>query len=294
MSGTIGTDPSITYSVVPSGGIISLTLASKLATGWSLTRYVDTGGVLSNPITVPIVAPTPPIVAGSFTQVVVLDVGDGTNAPLDPALSYAYTFTTSAGSVTTAAIPVAVTLEIVQDELTLILIRVLQSGLKSLAVPNLFKNKPSVFHAMPLTGQPTLPFVAVNQTNFSQSMVPIGQQNITNYQSNTATMPSMAKRRYNIAVITTTVEEREFYRDAIVSIFLTILGPLFNSIGQNVSHDFLVENSQVTADAMAPGFYYSEIMITVEGTFNTILTTAYGTIASIVPTPSTTMDPVGL
>lgn len=282
---TVGTDPQIQYTVVPSGGIVSITLTSSSATGWQLERFVDQGGTLVSGAVLDIGSPTPPVSGTAATWMRVLDVGDGTNAPLDSSLSYAYTFTTSVSGVTTPAIAVGSTITIEQDDLTLILVRLFQSGLRSLALPKNFK-RPSVFHAMPLAGHPTLPFVTISQVQMHQAQVPVGQDNLTQYLDNNATVTTQAARRYSVAVLTETVEEREFYRDALIGIFNTILGPILDSIGQNSTHDFMVENNQVVSEDRAPGFYYAELMLSFTGTYNVRVTSNYGIIQTIDPEPS--------
>ena len=295
MSGTVGTDPSIYYELVPCGGVVSLQLQSSTVSGWSLTRYVDQGGTLVSGTSLLLPDPTPAPAGSTYIPYInYIDIGEGLNAPLNQSLAYAYTFTVVSGgtdvSITTPAISVGATLTINQDDLTQIFIRVMQAGLNALIVPNNFKRKPSVFHAMPVAGQPTLPFVAISQVTMQQVQVPIGQNVMSNYQSNLLSITDLTKRRYSIAIMTTTAEEREFYRDAVISIFKTILGPLLESIGQNVSHDFMVDTGQVTQDRDAPGFYYCECLVEITGTFNVTVSTNYGFIADIDPTPSTAQD----
>lgn len=286
----VGADPQIQYEVVPSGGIVSLKLSSSSAEGWQLERFVDQGGVLVSGTTLALPAPTPPISGTADTVMHVLDVGDGTNAALNQGLSYAYTFTTSVSGVTTDSIAVGSTISIVEDDLTLILVRLFQSGLRALALPQNFKNRASVFHAMPLAGQPTLPFVTISQVQMHQSQVPVGQENLDNYVSAAATITSQVTRRYSVAVLAETIEEREFYRDAVIGIFYTIIGPVLNSIGQDSSHDMMVENNQVVSEDRAPGFYYAEIMLTFTGTYNVTVTSDYGIIKEIDTDPTPVQD----
>src|SRR4051794_30796715 len=88
-----GTDPRMSWQVAPTGGIVILKLRSAApASTWSLVRAIVSGGSTTQQVTL---FSSP----GSAVPVFV-DIGDGTKAPLDPTLSYQYTFTTSAGTVT--------------------------------------------------------------------------------------------------------------------------------------------------------------------------------------------------
>lgn len=290
MTVTVGTDPQIRYEVVPSGGVISLKLSSSSASEWQLERFVNQSGVLVSGTVLDVGSPVPPISGSAETTMHVLDIGDGTNWPLQQDLSYSYTFTTAVSGVTTDAIAVGSTLTLVQDDLTLVLVRVFQSGLRALALPKNFKNRPDVFHAMPLAGHPRLPFIAISQVQMRQEQVPVGQENLANYISQAATVTAQTSRRYSVAVLAESVEEREFYRDAVIGVFNTILGPLLNSIGQDSSHEFMVENNQVVSEDRAPGFYYSEIMLTFTGSYNVTVTSDYGIIKAIDPDPTAVQD----
>jgi len=290
VQGTVGTDPIIEYSAIPSGGAVALKLYSSSATGWSLTRYVSQGGTLVSGTAIALPTPVPPLYGTADTQVTVLDVGDGTNAPLDGTLQYVYEFTTSTGNISTPALPVGANITLVQDDLTLILVRLLQSGFRSLAIPANFKNKPTVMHAMPIAGMPTLPIVAINQSFFGQAEVPIGQANQTNYFNNQGVITGIADRVYSVAILATTVQERDFYRDALVGIFYNILGPVLESIGQDVRHSFAIDSGQVVSEATAPGFYFAEAMLKTSGTYNVILTSDYGIMDVIMPSPTPTQD----
>lgn len=274
MSGSIGADPRIEWQVAPTGGITILKLQSAaLAGSWALMRGVVSGASLVDSVTL--------FNAPEFIQPIFLDIGDGTKAPLDPTLSYKYTFTTSAGTVVTDAISPAASITLEPDHLTAILLRALTAGFRSLAIPAAFNNRPKVFHAMPMGVQPTLPMVSLNGTLLQQGDIPIGQNNPNNINTNTLVIGGLALRHYTIAVMASTVEEREFYRDATLGIFNAILGPILGAIGENSTHRFQVHSSQVVGAGQQPGFFYSEILIELTGAFSVAVSTAYGVIETI-------------
>lgn len=275
MSGSVGSDPKLSWQVSPTGGIVILKLESSgAAPSWSLVRGVVSGSSIAQQA----------ILFEDLTaiQPVFLDVGDGTKDPLDPTLNYQYTFTTSKGAVVAGPISPAACITLEPDNLTAILLRALTAGFRSLSIPAGFNNRPQVFHAMPMGIQPTLPMVSLNGTLLQQGDIPIGQNAMSNTASNTLTVGGLALRHYTIAVMTSTVAEREFYRDATLGIFNAILGPIMNAIGENATHRFQVHSSQVAGPGQQPGFYYSEILLELTGSFSVGVTTTYGIIESIV------------
>ena len=274
-SGCIGTDPQITWQVAPTGGIVILKLKSAApANTWVLIRQVisESQGLVHR---------TALFDAPSLIQPVYLDIGDGTKGPLDPTCNYQYTFTTSAGTAIAGPILPSASIQIEPDHLTSILLRALASGLRSLVIPAEFNDRPRVFHAMPMGSQPTLPMVSLNDTLLQQGDIPIGQNNPNNIDTNTLVIGGQATRHFTIAVLTSTVEERLFYRDAVLAIFNAILGPIAQAIGENSSHRFQVNSSQVAQDGMNPGFYFAEILLELTGTFSVGVSTTYGLIEEI-------------
>jgi hypothetical protein len=275
MSGTVGSDPRMAWQVAPTGGIVILKLwSAALASSWSLVRSIVSGAATSQQVTL-FSSPGSPVP-------VFVDVGDGTKAPLDPALSYQYTFRTSAGTVTTDPIIPSASIVLEQDQLTTIMLRALTSGVRSLVLPASFRNTPPVFHAMPMGSQPTIPMISLNGTLLQQGDIPIGQNNPNNMTDNMLIIGGQALRHYTIAVLASTVEEREYYRDAVLAIFHSILGTILAAIGENASHRFQVHSSQVTGDGMQPGFYYAEILLELTGSFAVGVSTTYGAIREIV------------
>jgi hypothetical protein len=258
--------------VAPTGGIAILKLKSA-GSSWSLVRSVISGTGTTQPVT---------LFSACDSVPVFVDIGDGTKAPLDPTLSYQYTFTTSKGTVTAGPIVPSASIVLEPDHLTQIMLRALTSGVRSLVLPANFRNVPSVFHAMPMGAQPTIPMITLNGTLLQQGDIPIGQNNPNNRLANTLKIGGQALRHYTIAVLTTTVEEREYYRDAVLGIFHSILGTILAAIGDNATHRFQVHSSQVTGDGMQPGFYYAEMMLELTGSFAVGVSTTYGVINEIV------------
>ena len=287
IQGSVGTDPIIDYTTVYTGGLVTLKLKSSTTKDWSLTRYISQGTNLVSGVALKLPTPVSPLLAGAPTQIVYIDAGDGPNGAspviaLDPTQSYVYTFTTAAGTISTPALSVACSIEVVPDDLTYLILKIIKSALSSLTIPAGFKNMPTVVHAMPLTGVPRLPIVTINQSYIGQNNIPIGQANQANFQTNISTTTAQADRIYSVAVLCSTNDEREYYRDAIIGIFNSIIGPVLDSIGQDTSHNFSADSGQIVNDkqGMIPGFYYSELMLKVTGTYNVIINSQYGIIKS--------------
>jgi hypothetical protein len=270
-----GTDPTIFWQVAPTGGIVVLKLQSAApAESWSLVRGVVSGATMVQQVTL--------FQSPAEALPVFVDIGDSTKAPLDPTLTYQYTFSTASGSVTTDPILPSTSIELEPDHLTEILLRALTAGIRSLKVPAGFNNRPPVFHAMPMGSQPTIPMISLNGTLLQQGEIPIGQNAQYNYGKNTLVVGGQALRHYTIAVLTATVQEREFYRDAVIAIFNTILGTILQAIGENATHRFQASSSQVTQDGMMPGFYFAEILLEMAGNFSVGVSTRYGVIETII------------
>lgn len=280
------TDPTILTEILPTGGVVALTLTSSDQVGpWVLTRSI-VGSALP-PVTVYSGPPLAPPQAPSFPMDWI-DAGDGTTLPLDPTKSYAWTFTTANGTMTTAAVQPVCKITVQPDQILDVIFKMLQAGIESLRIPAGLQNRPKVMQAMPLAGSPPLPFITVNDDLISQTHIGIGDSVDTDTSANQYSVSAIVARRYSITVITATTHERTFYRDAVISIFRSMAGPALNRLGCNISHKFQASSSQVTARDQSPGFYYSTIMIDLEGLFNVLVHTDYGAVGNIVA--DVTMD----
>lgn len=276
-TGIVGqnSDPTLEYTVSPSGGVIVLEPTSSADYGtWTLTRYLSVAG---NPVSGVVLnqgsTGEPPI------QVFV-DTGDGMNVPLDSNSLYCYGLATGNGSVMTPPLSPACTITLEPDQINQILFRSLQSGVQALRIPASFQNRPVVLHAMPLAGagMPPLPAITFNESFLQQQDIPIGQNVDSDYRVNKYQLSSQSIRHFTVFVMAASVREREFYKDAVIGIFNSILGPVLDKIGNNVSHRFQVSSSQLVSRNTEPGYYFSEIMLEFCGLYTLEVTTDYGKI----------------
>lgn len=271
----------ITVEVLPTGGVVGLTMYSLDQKGpWTLTRSLV--GSTAAPT---ILYDGPPMAPSGNPAIGIpfIDAGDGTSLPLNPTKQYAWTFTTFNGTVTTAPIFPICSITVEPDHLSSLMIKMMQAGVESLRVPAGYNNKPTVMHAMPLTGNPPLPLISVNEDLLQQEYVGIGDSVNTDIRLNQYVLSAIVKRRYSVTVITTTTDERKFYRDAIISIFRTMCGPALGRLGSNISHQFQAADSQEVSRDQQPGFYYSVVMLEISGNFNVTVTTDYGLVEVINP-----------
>lgn len=281
-------DPCITTEILPTGGVVALTLSSADQAGpWVLTRSIV--GLALPAVTV---YDGPPLAPKHVPALPMdwIDAGDGTTLPLNPTLSYTWTFTTAHGSVTTAAVQPVCKITVLPDQIEDIIIKMLKAGIESLRVPQGFANKPTVLQAMPLAGQPPLPLITINESLIQQEHIGIGDSVNPDTQNNSYDVSAIASRRFSVTVMATTVAERKFYRDSIIAIFRTMAGPALNRLGSNITHRFQAANSQVTSRDQSPGFYYSDIMLDLSGSFNVQVTTDYGVVETITANPQWVPD----
>lgn len=275
IEGSVGTDPALAYMVAPTGGIITLEPSSTADFGtWTLTRYLSVSGVnVSGTVLVQ------GVTGQSQTQVVV-DIGDGTNAPLDASSLYVYELATGTGTVETPVLSPGCSLVVEQDQISAILYRGLQAGIDALTLPAAFRNRPQVIQQMPLAGVgvPRLPAIAFNESLLQPQSFRIGEDVDTDYQDNSWQIALQATRHYTVFVLTNNVKEREYYKDAVIAIFDGLL-PVLNKIGNNITHRFQVSTSQITGRANEPGFYFAEIMLEYVGIYSVGITTSYGVVS---------------
>lgn len=272
-------DPSLEYTVSPTGGTVLLQPTSDaVPESWLLERWISVSGVPVSGVTLS------QGVAGQPTLQVFVDIGDGSNTPLDTSLSYIYRFTTAAGVVDTPPLTVGCSISLEPDHVSAILYRALQSGIAALKLPAAFTNKPVVMHAMPLAGEgtPTLPAVSFNETFLQQEEYRIGEDVDEDSTVNEWHVASQALRHYTVFVMAANVREREYYKDAVIAIYNSILGPILNRIGNNSRHRFQSTSSQVVGRANEPGFYFAEILLEFTGLYSVGISTTYGLIENIV------------
>ncbi len=254
--------PTVTAVVPPVGGAVFLSITASSTI--TIVRTPQSTGV---PVQI---YSGPPVTY-------YIDQGEGysTNVEYLPNDTYVYTVTDSSGSATTPSLTTTSSILINPDQITNVIIKLIKAGINNLILTQPGWIKPRVFHALPTSGTPQLPFIVVTFDLLQQNAVPVGQMNMPEY-NNTIDISVLVDRRYTVTTYTTTVDEREFYRDALIAIFESSLFTPLQQLGQDVSHSFQAVSIQETEPP--PGFYVSDMMWMMTGAYSIILTTNYGLI----------------
>lgn len=267
---------SIIGSPVPTGGAVTLALTFADDNPITLERAVSGIAGLGPWVTLYTGEPTP----------VYIDPGEKlpTLANLDPAAAYVWRVTDASGSVMTAAIQPVAGLNVEQELLTNLVIRLMQAGMRIVVPPAGITAPLNVLQAMPVAGVPPMPFVVVNPDLIQQAEVPIGQD-VQNYDNDTGiwTQTTFVRRVFRVSITASNAPDREWYRDAAIAVWRSLTGSVFSKIGLDIRHRFQANSGQIAADSkgMTPGFYYSDVLLVIEGTMNLSMATFYGIIERI-------------
>lgn len=287
--------PKVEMSVVPIGGAVMMKLPEYLTppsgvTFMAISRAVSGASGLSAFSTIYSGSPMPAYV----------DPGDGLPAPLS-ALNGGYVWNVTDDRGTTQVGPVVPASSLVPspDYLSNLLIRLLQGGINNLVYP---ANIPApiggpiqVTTQMPQGGWQAMPFIVVNLDLIQQMEVGIGEDvNLPGpLPVNQWTLWSNAKRIWRVSVFSQDAGERDFYRDSLLSIFRVLKATVFAPLGLDVSHSYQAVSGTDAKEweGHTPGFYYADLMLEIDGVFNTTILSTYGIIreidVNIVVVPST-------
>jgi hypothetical protein len=271
----------LTAAVVPTGGAVLLQMSGYVAptvTGMmSLTRAVQ-GTSGPGPFTT---LYTGPLLAAW------LDTGDALPAPLTAANGYVYqlsevnTLGQTTSTVQVGPLYPASAMASAPDGMTQILIRLLQGGMNNLALPPGIA-LPQVTSVMPQGGWQSLPLIVLNLELIQQEQTQIGEDVMQPDVSNTWEIPCITKRMWRVTVLSKNATERDFFRDSLIAMFRVLKATVFAQLGQDVTHDFqAVSGTDVNEwEGKTPGFFYSDILMSLSGVSDTVVMTGYGIIKS--------------
>lgn len=263
--------PTVQTQIAPTGGIIILNIIPSIGVdsttaNVTIQRYTNS-------------APTPVTIYDGLYSLIFIDDGELLPSYLDPQYTYYYIVTDSGGSTTTSGIVPLVELTVTPSWFDKILFRMFKAGIDALMPPNQFK-KADVLQALPLTwGSEHLPMVVMNLDLQQQEYVQIGRD-VYSSETNTQTITTVMLRRYSISILSQDAQERDYYKDVCIGIAYSIM-PSFIGIGQDLSYDIQVSQTQVTQSEFNLGFYVAEVMLNMSGMFNLSVTTNYPIIQSI-------------
>lgn len=280
--------PTVNLTVIPTGGAVRLDMpgyvqspgASGNITSMTLSRAVSGATGVSAWTTLYSGEPLP----------VWVDAGDNMPAPLDGSTPYVWQVADATGTTRIGPVVPAPSLTFEQDGLSQLLIRLLQAGVNNLTLPPGVQPV-QVTTSMPVGGWQAMPFITVNQDLIQQTDVGIGQDVPNPDESNAWTIWMNCKRIWRVSILSAAAEERDFYRDSLLAIYQVLLATVFAPIGQNVTHTVQAAsgNSVDEQEGKSPGFCFSDVIMELNGVFNTHVITGYGIIEKF----SVTVTPTG-
>jgi len=164
------------------------------------------------------------------------------------------------------------------------LIRLLQAALNNLILPAGIQPA-VVMTKMPTNGWPAMPFVTVNLEIIQQNETAIGEDVVNPTQDNVWTLFATAQRTWRVTVTSPDAEERDFYRDTLLSILRILDATVFSEIGLNNTHSLQATSYPVAKerDGRIPGFYCADIILDTDSSFATSVRTNYPIIVGVSP-----------
>jgi hypothetical protein len=173
------------------------------------------------------------------------------------------------------------------DQLTQILLRLLQGAINSMTLPAGIK-RPVLTIKMPTNGWQAMPFIVVNLDLIQQTEVEIGEDVPQPTNDNVWTLFANAKRCWRVTIMSQDAEERDFYRDTLLAVFRVLKATAFGPLGQNVTHTFQAASysSAEEYQGVTPGFYGADLLFEIDGLFPTAVLTNYLPIKNVEADPT--------
>ena len=271
---------SIVGKLVPTGGAITLAV-NAVGSGVTFSRAVSGASGIGAYTT---------LYSGAASGIVqYLDTGDLLPAPLSSGSIYVYQLVDNNGTFTSPGYQPAPQLNVEIEPWLSTMIRLFQAGLSNITPPNSVSSSVQVLQQMPIVGLPPMPFVTINQDLIQQEEIPIGQNVEIPDWTGGWTITAQAKRVFRISIMATNTSDRDFYRDAIIGIFESLVLAVFNPLSNDVRHRWQASSYQMANDpsGMGPGFYGADVLCELQGSLNIQITPNYGNIETITFTGTT-------
>lgn len=256
---------SILLTANPCGGVVIIRLSSDAdGSTWRLSRAIGS-----------VVTDIPAQDVNGNPYLVFLDDGFGLGAQLPSGREIVYTFNTANGS-STASILLANTVFIDSGSLTKTLLSALQAGCAALQTPTgqTYQNRPSVREAMPLNSTVPLPLISLEEVLCQQEYRKLGADSQALAQGNSFDLAELAQWRYHVSILAMTMEERQFWKNAVLAILKTTFATIGPVIGQDTVVSYQVQSGQV--EDPKPGFYYADVGFNVTGPLTHSIRFDYG------------------
>lgn len=250
------------------GGVILLNIASQaLPSTWSLVRtYGDQS------TSIPVVSST-----GEGFRVY-LDSGYNLDGALPTGVAITYTLTTANGS-TSATVTLAPKIYLTSDSFLETITAALKATVKNVVLPDStsFLNRATVRQAMPLTQSPPLPFISVEEVAQHQAHRQIGAHVDPDTTRNIWVIAEQADLRYHIGVFTRSIEERQFWKSAVLATLKALVAQIAPVLGQDNTVSYQISQGQVPPEDLPPGFYFAEVGFNISGPTSIVVKTDYPT-----------------
>jgi len=259
----------VSAALAPFGGVVSFTVAGySTATGTTMTIARSSNGISGSYIN---------IYSGN-PLALFIDVGDGLPTSLLSGSTYYWNFSDPSGTVSVGPITPTGNLQYSDDNLTAIILRCLQAGIDNQVLPNGIK-RATVMQDMPLNGFPELPLITLTAKLEEQENIGIGQQipEPIQIQNQIWTQACLSRKLWQVSVLCSDTQTRDYYKRLSVLIFQTMLPNVLQSLGQNVSHKYMINVGQTVEDLKQkiPGFYFADVMLELTGNFTTNVQLSY-------------------
>jgi len=168
--------------------------------------------------------------------------------------------------------------------MTRIIIRLLQAAINNLVLPAGIQPA-IVMTTMPLSGWPVLPFINVNLELIQQNETAIGEDVENPTHDNVWALFATVQRTWRVTITSPDAEERDFYRDTLMSVLRVLDAAVFTEIGLNNTHTLQAISYPAAKerDGQIPGFYCADIIMNTDSNFTTLVRTDYPIILGISP-----------
>ena len=257
--------PTVNLYPIPSGGAILLDLPDYVVPPSGVTQMaisIATSGVGG-------LSAFTAVYSGALLPKY-LDCGDAFPQPLNATTEYVYAVSDSRGTTQTTPVIPAYNMTSLPDQLSQILIRLLQGAVSSMPLPAGIQVT-RVTTQMPQNGWQAMPFIVVNLDLTQQSEVAIGEDYPQPTADNDWTLYANAKRIWRVSVFSLDAEERDFYRDSLLAVFRVAKATAFAPLGLDVRHSFQAASYTDAKEweGHSPGFYGADLMLEIDGVFPT-------------------------
>jgi hypothetical protein len=258
-----------------------------------LSRAVSGSGGLS--VFTPLYSGVP--LSNTGSNCYFLDIGDQTPGPLVSGVTYVYQLTDASGTQQSPGIQPVANVVLQTTPWERIIIAIIQGAVNAAVLPTGI-NRARVFNAMPLTGNPPLPLIAVNPELEVQANIPIGVDNqivgdlVQPAINNNWTQAGQERRMFRITCVTLSPEERDFWRRFIISTLRIATAYALSLVGADFVRDYEAVSYQNSKESeqKIPAWYAADVLWDMTLEANVTVITNYLLIETITASVSGVLE----